>query len=139
MPFGASGKHYMNPAMAKKDAIKPKPVTPVSGPSDSDAAHVSEPVDPGAENADSEEIKGHLENLHAKTGGKHMHIHSHGKGHTTHHVGDDGMAEGPNEHGDDEALAEHVKGVMGDGMPDAEDTPMNGGRGHSNFGDLSGV
>lgn len=56
-----------------------------------------------------------LSKLHAESGGKHMHIHSHGLGHTTHHIGEDGQACGPDEHGSDEELSQHIGSVMGDG------------------------
>jgi len=63
-----------------------------------------------------------LGKLHAESGGKHMHIHSHGMGgHTTHHVGEDGQACGPDEHGSDEELKQHVGSVMGDGSADQMD------------------
>ena len=56
-----------------------------------------------------------LAKMHAQHGGKHMHIHKHDAGHTTHHVNEDGSLEGPDEHDSDEALQDHVATVMGDG------------------------
>ena len=62
-----------------------------------------------------------LSKLHGESGGKHMHIHSHGMGHTTHHIGEDGQACGPDEHMSDEELKQHVGSVMGDGSTDQMD------------------
>lgn len=63
-----------------------------------------------------------LSKLHGESGGKHMHIHSHGMGgHTTHHVGEDGQPGGPDEHASDEELKQHVGSVMGDGSADQMD------------------
>lgn len=71
-----------------------------------------------------------LMGLHAKhADGDGMHVHNHGEGVTTHHVGMDGMVEGPHEHGSSEEAAEHMKQVLGqdggngsmemsDGMPE---------------------
>ena len=84
----------------------------------------------------SGDIPAHLSKMHAKMGGKHMHIHSHGMGHTTHHVGEDGQPGGPDEHQDDEALAAHVKGTMGDGMSDDQQSPYGK---ESPLPDLSGI
>ena len=53
-------------------------------------------------------VPGHLKALHSEMGGKHMHIHQHEGGHTTHHVGEDGKVEGPHEHENTEQLKEHM-------------------------------
>lgn len=50
----------------------------------------------------------HLKALHATMGGKHMHVHHHEGGITTHHVGEDGKVEGPHDHENTEALKEHM-------------------------------
>jgi len=55
-----------------------------------------------------------LKSQHDQKGGKHMTIHSHEAGHTTHHIGHDGMVEGPHEHPDMESLKQHVEGTMGE-------------------------
>ena len=90
----------------------------------------------GAEDG-GDDVPSHLKKMHAKMGGKHMHIHSHGMGHTTHHVGEDGQAGGPDEHQDDESLAAHVKGTMGDGDGDDAQTSPYGKQ--SPLPDLSGL
>jgi hypothetical protein len=49
-------------------------------------------------------------------GGEHGHIMPHaGGGATTHHVGMDGMVEGPHEHGSEEDGYDHLKQNIGDG------------------------
>lgn len=54
--------------------------------------------------------------LHAKhESGPAMHVHDTGEGARTHHVGHDGMVEGPHEHGSVDEAADHMKQVMGEG------------------------
>jgi hypothetical protein len=50
----------------------------------------------------------HLKAMHAEMGGKHMHVHQHEGGLTSHHVGEDGKVEGPHDHENTEALKEHM-------------------------------
>lgn len=50
----------------------------------------------------------HLKSLHAKMGGKHMHIHHDGMQATSHQVHEDGHAEGPHNHENMEALKDHM-------------------------------
>lgn len=60
---------------------------------------------------------GHLAmHMHAKhSDGEAMHAHKHDEGGvTTHHVGMDGMVEGPNEHGSTEEAADHMKQTLGE-------------------------
>lgn len=72
------------------------------------------------EHADGEKTDhpttGHmLMTMHAKhTGEPGGHIHAHGAGATTHHVGHDGMVEGPHEHGTTEEAADHMKAMLGE-------------------------
>lgn len=61
-----------------------------------------------------EGVHEHLKALHAEMGGKHMHVHEHEGGYTTHHVKEDGKVEGPHEHQDREDLKEHMDKVFGD-------------------------
>lgn len=88
---------------------------------------------------DNGDVPSHLMEMHKAMGGKHMHIHSHGMGHTTHHVTEDGEAHGPDEHQDDEALAEHVKGTMGDGGDMDGDQQTSPYGKESPLPDLSGI
>jgi hypothetical protein len=48
-------------------------------------------------------------------GGEHGHIHVHGGGAATHHVGADGEVQGPHEHESAEAGLNHLDGAIGDG------------------------
>lgn len=61
--------------------------------------------DGGGEHSDVHE---HLKAMQAKDGGSHMHIHSDGMSHTTHHVHEGGEVQGPHEHPDEESLKAHV-------------------------------
>lgn len=49
-----------------------------------------------------------LRAMQEKQGGSHMHIHSDGMSHTTHHIHEGGEVKGPHEHHSAEALKEHV-------------------------------
>lgn len=64
----------------------------------------------GPKEHDGEEsgVKGHLKAMHAEHGGKHMHVHQHEGGYTTHHVKDDGNVEGPHDHENTEQLKSHM-------------------------------
>jgi hypothetical protein len=53
-------------------------------------------------------VGSHLKALHGEMGGKHMHVHAHEGGFTTHHVGEDGNVEGPHDHENIERLKEHM-------------------------------
>lgn len=62
---------------------------------------------------------GHLAmHLHSKhSDGEAMHVHKHDGGVSTHHVGMDGMVEGPHDHADMGAASDHMQQVLGqDGM-----------------------
>lgn len=59
--------------------------------------------------AETNDAPSHLEEMHAKMGGKHMHVHQSEDGKiTSHHIGEDGMVEGPTEHPDMEAMKAHM-------------------------------
>jgi hypothetical protein len=111
MAFDKSGKYHMNPhhaKMADKPAKEPQP----------------EKGEQVATETSGEEGPGEmLQALHEKMGGKHMHVHAHDAGVTTHHVGEDGMVEGPHEHTSMEEAASHIHQVMSDGMD--EHQPMD--------------
>jgi hypothetical protein len=69
---------------------------------------------------------------HAEGPGAHIHAHPEG-GATTHHVGHDGMVEGPHDHASVDEGAEHVKQMIGEdgqngslNMTDGEDGGMPG-------------
>lgn len=70
---------------------------------------------------------GHMAaHLHAKhTGGEVANMHAHEAGATTHHVGVDGVVEGPNEHGSVQEGADHMAAMMGDG-PNNETSSVEG-------------
>jgi hypothetical protein len=59
-----------------------------------------------------------LMHMASKHGGEgmHMHLHSDGMSHTSHHAEKGGKPEGPHEHESMEAMQEHVGNTMGDGM-----------------------
>lgn len=59
---------------------------------------------------------GHLAmHMHAKHGhGEAMHVHKHEGGVTTHHVGMDGMVEGPSEHGSTAEAGDHMQAMLGE-------------------------
>lgn len=57
-----------------------------------------------------------LMSIHAEHGdGEGMHVHKHEGGVTSHHVGMDGVVEGPNEHASSDEAGEHMKQMLGDG------------------------
>jgi len=58
---------------------------------------------------DDDGPESHLKALHAKQGGKHVHVHHHEGGITTHQIKEDGQVEGPHDHENTEALADHMK------------------------------
>src|SRR5690242_20302111 len=102
MPKDSAGKFHLN---AQRAAASDKNAGFKPG---SASAHP-----PAAHGGDTPHAM--LSKLHASSGGKHMHIHSHGMGHTTHHIDENGNVCGPDEHGSDDELKEHVGSVMGDG------------------------
>jgi hypothetical protein len=112
MPKDSKGNFHLNSqrAAAADKNVGFKPGAAPVDPKDPPAAHGGD--------ATPHEMLG---KLHASSGGKHMHIHSHGMGHTTHHVGEDGQPGGPDEHGSDDELKQHVGNVMGDGQTDQMD------------------
>lgn len=65
-------------------------------------------------------------------GGEHGHIHAHGAGATTHHVGIDGEVQGPHEHESEDEAFNHLKSSIGEnaGMehaePDGDEAPSGG-------------
>ena len=62
-----------------------------------------------AEGREKSPVHEHLAAMHAKMGGKHMHVHSDGMGPlTSHHIGEDGKMEGPHDHENMEALKDHM-------------------------------
>jgi len=136
MAFDRSGKYHMSPHHAKMaDGFGKKP--PKEGSPSEEASEPKgeaeaegDPTKPGpeGETADGSDVPKILEDLHAKHGGKHMHVHAHEAGVTTHHIGEDGMVEGPHEHPDMAAAADHMHMMMGDGMGQtAEQAPVHSG------------
>lgn len=119
MAFNQKGKYFMSPHHAKmSDQAGEKPMdTPAKKPPSSDHGQVA------AEESGEEGPHEMLQGLHAKHGGKHMHVHAHEAGVTTHHIGEDGEVEGPHEHGSMEEAADHMKMVMGDGMEEEAGMP----------------
>jgi hypothetical protein len=79
---------------------------------------------------------GHLAmHLHAKHGdGEAMHVHKHEAGVRTHHVGMDGVVEGPHEHGSVDEAGEHMKAMLGD---DGGNGAMNMSDGIEPHGEMS--
>jgi hypothetical protein len=73
----------------------------------------------------------HMAAMHKEMGGKHFHGHSDGFSHTSHHVKEDGKVEGPQEHESAEAMADHMKGVMGDGEESGGGSGYSGGGSNS--------
>lgn len=74
----------------------------------------SETHEPGS-NVD-EQIKGHLEEMHAATGHGHSHVQHHPDGtHTSHHISHGGEHSGPHHHASSEEMAEHMAMMPEDG------------------------
>lgn len=101
MPTDKAGKFHLSSqrAMASDKAGDSKGITsapPASGEENSEGTH----QDTG--------VHEHLAAMHAQSGGKHMHVHSDGMTHTTHHVGEDGEVQGPHNHENIEALKDHL-------------------------------
>jgi hypothetical protein len=119
MAFDGKGKYHMNPHHAKMaDGFEAK-----RGKEGSPEEEASEPESERESEGDTEDGDGPhemLQELHAKHGGKHMHVHAHDQGVTTHHIGDDGNVEGPHHHASTQEAADHMHMVMGDGMDQAE-------------------
>jgi hypothetical protein len=66
-----------------------------------EAAAPAQEAGPEGEEGGDGEIKSHLEQMHAKTGSAHSHVHHHGDGnHTVHHISAEGQHSGPEESGD---------------------------------------
>ena len=152
-----TGKYHMNPAHMKFDdgrtgknplvahpAVREPEEKPMA---ESGGAHTTL-HDHGdgtyhTEGHDGERVEhphiGHaLMHLAAKHGpeGKHMHVHSHEVGHTTHHVHEDGEIQGPHEHPDIESLKDHLDETIGDGGGErvAEAAEESAPTGHSLHG-----
>ena len=79
---------------------------------------------------ENSDIHEHLKAMSEKHGGSHMHIHSDGMTHTTHHIHEGGEVKGPHEHHSAEALKEHV-GKFAEG----EDGEPGGGDGQDENND----
>ena len=100
MPKDKSGKHHPNVqrAMAadRSGDSKPSAKPAITDGGDYPPAAAPSPV------------HDHLSAMHVEMGGKHMHVHSDGMKHTTHHVGEDGEVQGPHDHENIEALKQHM-------------------------------
>lgn len=102
MAFDKSGKYHMNPAHARMmDGAPPKKMG-------KEGSSQEEATEPKAEAEAEGDVPEHLRDLHAKMGGKHMHVHYDGMMATSHHVGDDGNVEGPHHHQSPEELHAHL-------------------------------
>lgn len=138
----------------KKSATAPKAAAPATKPgnpeekSDSSKSELHGPDENGGYktkgpggNMDHPHIghaMAHLAATHHPSG-HHMHIHHDGGGSSTsHHAGEDGQVQGPDEHGSTQDLQDHVGQVMGDGdsqgMDQGEAAPMHDGGGLSGLG-----
>jgi hypothetical protein len=84
----------------------------MSGMSGKRGAGISGAMDHSSEPKQESEHAGgapeHLKALHEEMGGKHMHVHQHEAGYTTHHVKEDGKVEGPHDHENTEELKHHM-------------------------------
>ena len=105
MPTNKAGKHFMNPAHAKASDARtamPKPPPPEHP--------MVKPPEPEVPVGESPHIGHQLMQQASESpeGGKHMHVHHDGMKYTTHHVGEDGEVQGPHEHGNMEALKDHM-------------------------------
>jgi len=113
MAFDKAGKYHMNPARAKMaDSAPPKQ-------GNAKQPHDMTKPGPEGETADGSDVPKLLEELHAKHGGKHMHVHHDGITMTSHHIGDDGVVEGPHEHATTDDLKSHMDMAFG-----GEETPQ---------------
>lgn len=121
MPMDKKGKFHLNTQRAMASDAMPESSMPgakgvnVHAQSESDGGEAQESMD-------------HLAALHGAHGGTHMHIMSHGDGTmTTHHMNEDGSQEGPHEHGDVEAMKDHIHQVFG-GEDSGEQMPEEHGQ-----------
>lgn len=123
MAFDKTGKYHMSPHHAKMaDGFANKPAK--EGSPKEEASESPEEAK-GEGDEDQSDVPAMLEDLHAKHGGAHMHVHKHEAGVTTHHIGEDGVVEGPHEHAGMPEAAQHMQSVMGDHMGGGE-MPMAG-------------
>jgi hypothetical protein len=79
-----------------------------------DGSHAVDHAD--GEHSEHESTGHMLMHMHAKhhPGEPAHHAHQHDEGVTTHHVGMDGMVEGPHQHGSADEAGEHMKQVLGE-------------------------
>lgn len=120
---------------SSKSKGEDKPETKVKGPAEGEESSttITHHADGThtAEHSDGEKSEhpnlGHLAmHMHGKhEGGMAMHAHEHDGGVTTHHVGMDGMVEGPHDHASADEAGEHMKQVLG----------SDGGNGAMNMSD----
>jgi hypothetical protein len=139
MPFDKAGKFHLNTQRANaSDRVKPMSPPPAepkgkpeAGGSGSDAHTTLHDHGDGTFHTESHDGERtdhpsighavvHIASRHAE-GGKHMHIHHDGGSHVSHHAGEDGQAQGPDEHADTEALKQHVGEFFGDGGGEGAD------------------
>lgn len=102
MPKDKAGKFHMNAQRAMAADRMPAPKAP--------NVHEESPATPDSQDsAPSGGVPDHLSAMHAESGGKHMHVSGDAMGgYTSHHIGDGGNVEGPNDHENIEALKEHM-------------------------------
>ena len=118
MPFDGKGKHHLNTQKAMAaDRMPPRPAKPASAPkpqSGDGGPGVQDAMPHGADETDmGGDTTRHLTEMQAGMGGKHAHIHQGDDGSvTTHHVGEDGVVQGPHEHPDLEAAHQHLMAAM---------------------------
>lgn len=122
MAFAKDGKHFMNPAHARRhDAMAGmKPGAGLKGgKAQAGGAAMSDPGEaseheqgmPPDEEPHESTPAAHeaLMGMHAEHGGKHMLVSHHEDGtHMTHHIGEDGEPHGPHSHGNLDALKDHM-------------------------------
>ncbi len=122
MAFDKKGKYHMNPHHAKMaDEADGK-----HGKEGSAEEEATEPKGEAQAEGDTEDGPHKmLQDMQAKHGGTHMHVHQHDAGITTHHVGEDGEVQGPHEHPDLEALHAHMSQVMPGHGAMAQEQPMH--------------
>ena len=79
---------------------------------------------------------------HEAEPGKHMHIKADGMGgHVTHHVGEDGVVEGPHHHEDPEALHSHIDQFFNEEQaePENQERAAHGFGKMAHLAELSGI
>lgn len=121
MPRDSKGNFHMNTQRslaADKMPSKPKPAGALgSAMKRHGAGEGGPPMEtehpPGSAGSPVHE---HLAAMHEEMGGKHMHMHHDGMGgpHITHHVGHDGMVQGPHEHASADEAANHARQFFGE-------------------------